>query len=265
MFADEDDCHAFLDLLAIVRELYEVEWQTFVLMKTHFHAKIRVPHGNISEAMKYLLSKFAQGWNRRRRRRGPLLEGRFKAPLIEDGRYALAVVRYIALNPVKASYCEHANGWRWTSHRALAGTEPPAEFLDLGWLRRTFDGPTLRDCQRQYRTYIDETETDPIEIVDAVLHGSPEFATDVRGMIGRNMHSIIVPRSYRALARPTLASLFCGVKNDLESRNHMVIRAQVVHGYTQAEIGRSLGLHPNTISKITRQIRRRHHSLIRIS
>ena len=264
MFADEDDCHAFLELLAIVRELYEVEWQMFVLMKTHFHAKVRVPHGNISEAMKYLLSKFAQGWNRRRRRRGPLLEGRFKAPLIEDGRYALTVVRYIALNPVKANYCEHPNGWRWTSHRALAGTEPPAEFLDLGWLRQAFDGPTLRDCQRQYRTYVDDTANDPIEIVDTVLHGSPEFATDVRGMIGRNMHGIIVPRSYRALARPTLASLFCDVKKDLESRNHLVIRAQVVHGYTQREIGRSLGLHPNTISKITRQIRRRHHSLIRI-
>ena len=56
IFADEDDCQAFVDLLAIVRELYEVEWQMFVIMKTHFHAKVRVPHGNISEAMKYLLS-----------------------------------------------------------------------------------------------------------------------------------------------------------------------------------------------------------------
>jgi DNA-directed RNA polymerase specialized sigma24 family protein len=82
------------------------------------------------------------------------------------------------------------------------------------------------------------------------------------------MHGIIVPRSYRALARPTLASLIRAIKvknNGLESRDQMVIRAQVVHGYTQAEIGRSLGLHPNTISKITRKIRRRHHVLIDVA
>ena len=264
LFADESDCRAFLDLMATARELYDVEWRMFVLMKTHFHAKVRVPHGNISDAMKYLLSKFAQQWNRRRRRRGPLLEGRFKAPLIEDGRYALTVVRYIALNPVKANYCDHPNGWRWTSHRALAGTEPPEEFLDMSWLRQMFDGPTLRDCQRQYQTYIDETEGDPIELVDTMFQGSPEFATDVRGLIGRTMHGIIVPRSYRALARPRLSSLFSGVRHDLGRRNSTIIRAQVVHGYTQAEIGRALGLHPNTISKITRQVRRTHLSLIHI-
>lgn len=264
IFADDDDCRAFLDLMAIVREMYEVEWRMFVLMKTHFHAKVRVPHGNIAEAMKFLLSKFAQRWNRRR---GPLLQGRFKAPLIEDGRYALTVIRYIALNPVKAKYCEHAAAWRWSSHRALAGMEPPTEILDLGWLRQTFDGPTLPDCQRQYRTYVDEAENDSVEIDDRVLVGSPEFTTDIRGVIGRKMHGIIVPRSYRALARPTLASLIRALKkkNGLESRNQMVIRAQVVHGYTQAEIGRSLGLHPNTISKITRKIRRRRHSLIDVA
>lgn len=259
LFVDDHDRIMFLELMKIVRELYHIEWQMFVLMNTHFHAKVRTPLGNVSAAMQQLISRFAQWWNQRRGRRGHLLEGRFKSPLIEDGRYALEVVRYIALNPVKANYVDRAADWPWSSHAALAGQQTPPEFLDIDWLRDCFEGPTIRDCRRQYRRYIDKTEHDPIEFLDAVATGSPDFEAEVRGLIGRRFHGIIVPRSYRALARPTLGALFAGINGDRAGRNHMVLRAQVAYGYTQAQIARSLSLHPNTISKITRTVRRQRY------
>ena len=64
------------------------------------------------------------------------------------------------------------------------------------------------------------------------------------------MHDVIIPRSYRALARPSLGELFMSCKDDLENRNRMIRRAQVVYGYRQSEIARTLNLHPNTVSKI---------------
>lgn len=264
LFRDDDDRFAFLQLMSLAMELYDVDWEMFVLMTSHFHAKVRTRHGNISAAMQFLLSQFAEGWNRRRRRHGPVLDGRFKAPLIEDGRYAFTVIRYIALNPVKANYVEHAKDWPWSSHRALAGLEPPPEFLQLEWLRNYFDGPTLRDCQRQYRLFVDESEQDPIEMGNPVAVGSTRFASRVREHIGNTMHQIIVPRSYRALGRPPLGSLFAEVRDDSDRRNQMVLRAQVVYGFTQAEIARTLCLHPNTISKITRRIRRQRYFFVRM-
>ena len=249
--------------MAIVREMFDVEWRMYVLMNTHFHAKIKTPHANISAAIGYLLSHFAQWWNRRRGRHGHLLEGRFKAPLIEDGWYSRNVIRYIALNPVKAGYVEDPCDWRWGSHRALAGLEPPAGFLDLGWLSQVFEGATLQACQREYRNFVDDTKHDAIDIVDAVLQSSPEFAVDLRQTIGSGMHRSHVPRRYRAVARPDLDSLFFDNDSHVESRNQMIIRAQVVHGYTQSEIARALDLHPNTISKITVAIRRKSLSLSR--
>ncbi|HEX4912931.1 MAG TPA: transposase, partial [Vicinamibacterales bacterium] len=121
LFVDDEDRNEFVERMAVVREMYEIEWRTYVLMNTHFHAKLKTPHANLAAAMQYLLSHFAKWWNRRRSRRGHLLEARYKAPLIEGGWYSGNVIRYIALNPVKANYVEHAADWRWGSHRALAG------------------------------------------------------------------------------------------------------------------------------------------------
>lgn len=264
LFCDDDDRFAFLELMSVAGETYDVDWEMFVLMGTHFHAKVRTHGANISATMQFLLSKFAEGWNRRRRRRGHVLEGRFKAPLIEDGRYAMAVIRYIALNPVKANYVEHAKDWPWSSHRALAGLQRPPAFLQIDWLRNYFDGPTLRDCQRQYRGFVDASEKQPIEMMDAVAIGSAPFASRVRELIATSMHRIIVPRSYRALGRPALGSLLAEVGDDLDRRNQMVLRAQVVYGYTQAEIARTLSVHPNTISKITRRIRHQRYFIVRM-
>lgn len=259
LFVDNDDRYAFLELMHETREIFDIVWQMFVLMKSHFHAKVWTPHGNISAAMKHLLSKYAQRWNRRHGRHGQLLRGRFKSPLIEDGNYALTVVRYIALNPVKANYVANACDWPWSSHRALCGLEPAPAFLDVDWLRSCFDGATLQDCQRQYRSYVDETANDPVAELDQVFTGSADGAFAVRELIGRRMHGIRVPRSYRALARPPLDRLFPDIDENLEGRNHMILRAQVVYGYTQAEIARGLSLHPNTISKITRKVRTQRH------
>ena len=264
LFVDDDDRFAFLELMSVAKEQYDVEWEMFVLMNTHFHAKVRTPHANISETMQFLLGCFAESWNRRHGRRGHLLEGRFKSRLIEDGRYALTVIRYIALNPVKANYVEHVSEWPWSSHRALAGLETPPEFLEVDWLRNYFDGPTLRECQRQYRSFVDVSEKEP-EFCDQVVTGSERFVSNVRDLIGNTMHRISVPRSYRALARPPLGLLFANLRDDLEGRNQMILRAQVVYGYKQSEIARSLGVHPNTISKITRRIRRQRHFFVRVA
>lgn len=265
MFGDDEDRHAFLELMKTISDKFVVEWQMFVLMKSHFHGKIKTPHGNISEAMKELLSKYAQQWNRRRGRHGQLLRGRFKAPVIEEGRYALNVIRYIALNPVKANYVARAADWPWSSHRALSRFETPPGFLTLDWLRNYFDGPTLIDCQRQYRRFVDDTANDPLDEIDAVFDGSADGASYVRDIINRRMHGVIVPRAYRTLAQEPLEALFPDVDDNLEGRNEMILRAQVVHGYTQAEIARALCLHPNTISKITRKVRSQRHYFVKVA
>ena len=262
IFIDHRDRLDFLELLSAARERFNVLWRSFVLMNTHYHLEVETPEGNISKVMRYINGVFTQRWNRRHRTSGHVFEGRFKSPLIEDGFYGRNVLRYIALNPVEANYVQHAAEWPWSSHRALAGLVSPPEFLDLEWLRRDFDGTSLRECQRHYQEFIDREEKNLQEFGDEIVVGSELYRSNVRELIGTTMHGIVVPRSYRALARPPLGKLLCGLGEDLDRRNQMIIRAQVVYGYQQSEIGRALGLHSNTISKITRAIKHQRYFVV---
>ena len=263
IFLDHRDRLDFLELLSAARERFNVLWRSWVLMNTHYHLEVETPEGNISKVMRYINGVFTQRWNRRHRTCGHVFAGRFKSPLIEDGFYGRNVLRYIALNPVEAGYVQHAAEWPWSSHRALAGLVSPPEFLDLEWLRRDFEGNSLQECQRNYQKFIDREEMNLQEFGDEIVVGSELYRSNVRELIGTTMHGIVVPRSYRALARPPLGKLFCGLGDDLDRRNQLIIRAQVVYGYQQSEIGRALALHSNTISKITRAIRHQRYFVVK--
>jgi REP element-mobilizing transposase RayT len=264
IFVSHEDRLDFLELLSAAKERFRVLWRAFVLMNTHYHLEVETPEGNISKVMKFINGVFTQRWNRRHGTTGHVFEGRFKSPLIEDGFYARGVLRYIALNPVAANYVTHAAEWPWSSHRATAGLVAAPEFLDLDWLRRDFDGRSLQECQRQYQDFIDHEEHSLMDFGDEIVVGSDEYRSNVRELIGKTRYQIDVPRSYRALARPPLGLLFRGLGEDLDQRNRMILRAQVVYGYSQAEIARALGVHSNTISKITSAIKHQRYFVVRV-
>jgi len=48
--------------------------------------------------MAYILKRF----NKRHRRVGPLLQGRYQAILVDKDNYLLTLCRYVVLNPVRA-------------------------------------------------------------------------------------------------------------------------------------------------------------------
>ena len=251
IFLDDRDRIVFLETLSAARELFGVRWRSFNLMNTHYHLKVQTPEGNISQAMKFVNGAFTQSWNRRHRTTGHLFEGRFKSPLVENGYYSRNVVHYIALNPVEACYVRHAAEWPWSSHRALAGLVSPPEFLDSDWLRNCFDGATLQVCQRQYQRFIDDEELRLTDFGDEFVVGSADDPVQ-RSRVDRRDDAR--PRGSAQLpgvgAAASSRTLFAGFLDDLDRRNVMVIRAQVVYGYTQAEIARALGVHSNTFSKI---------------
>ena len=262
IFRDDTDRLCFLELLARAHQRYHAQWRSFQIMNTHYHLAVKTPYANLPEIMKCVNGDYAQAWNRRHRRFGHLFAERYKAIAVEDDRYAQAVLSYIAHNPVEAGYVTHPADWVWSSYRATAGLVEPPEFLDLDWLQGFYGGRTRTEAQAAHREHIEKGQTAYDGSFDAVVVGSPEFEGDVRREIGRTMSQLMVPRSYRALARPPLGKLFADVHDDLERRNLMIRRAHVVYGYRQSEIARTLAVHPNTISKIVRRMKRQRFFLV---
>ena len=90
--------------------LTAVSLYAYVLLDNHFHILVRTPRANLSAFMQRLLTAYALYARYKHRRPGHVFQGRFRAKLVEDDVYLLAVTRYIHLNPVKIAACRRMNG-----------------------------------------------------------------------------------------------------------------------------------------------------------
>jgi putative transposase len=79
VFETDLDRKAFLSRLGEVCTSHGWRVHAWVLMGNHFHLLLETPEANLASGMKYLLGTFSQAWNRARKRRGHVFQGRYKA------------------------------------------------------------------------------------------------------------------------------------------------------------------------------------------
>jgi REP element-mobilizing transposase RayT len=120
----------------------------WVLMTNHFHLVLKTPDPNLSKGMQWLNSAYANSFNRIHRRGGHLFQGRFKAFLIDEESYFADVLRYVVLNPVRATMCARPEEYRWSSYRATAALEAAPDWPDVRAVHRLF-GPDVRQAGRR--------------------------------------------------------------------------------------------------------------------
>ena len=132
IFFKDTHRYEFLNLLGKTKEIYGIEIHAYCLMSNHYHLIIRTPRGNISQAMKYLNSTFAQYVNLTMHRDGPLFRGRFKAIVVNADEYLVRLSRYIHLNPLEAKMVTSLLKFRWSSYLSYIGRAKSEEWLSRG-------------------------------------------------------------------------------------------------------------------------------------
>ena len=135
---DEIDYMRFLELLGVAVSRFGWRCHAYCLMPNHFHLVVETPQANISAGMQWLNGRYAQWFNIRYGFSGHLFQGRFYGDLVQSAYHLLELVRYIALNPVRAGLCRDASGWRWSSYRAMVGEAKSTALLTVGWLQAQF-------------------------------------------------------------------------------------------------------------------------------
>jgi hypothetical protein len=103
-------------------------------MNTHAHLIIQSPddeNTTISNIIHDIASLYARDYNSRHKRVGHFFGERFRSPIVEDDSYGLALLRYIAQNPVRAGIVKKPGDWRWSSYLLYETGElnPYVEFL----------------------------------------------------------------------------------------------------------------------------------------
>ena len=101
IFRDDRDRQHFLELLAEMVLRFGVRWHAYVLMENHYHLLLELTEANLSRAVQWLNVSYSVWFNRRYGRSGHLFQGRFKSVLVNRDEWALALSRYLHLNPVR--------------------------------------------------------------------------------------------------------------------------------------------------------------------
>jgi putative transposase len=251
IYRDDEDREAFLTPLAWVVERFGWICHAYCMMDNHFDLLIETPQPNLSRGMRQLNGVYTQRFNRRHRRVGHLLQGRFKAILIERDAYLLELARYIVLNPVRAKMVKNPSRYPWSSYRPTLGSDPTPPGLTIGWVLDQF-AKTKPAARKRYAAFVHAGigNASPWgEVKGQILLGGKAFVKQLAPRLKESSSVAEIPKRQRRLYRPALKTLLAGV-NSKTARNKALARAYLQHGYTLIEIGRAAGLHYATVSRI---------------
>jgi REP element-mobilizing transposase RayT len=161
IFRDDTDRRRFLQTLGEACERFGLVVHAYCLMPNHYHLLAGTPRANLSRAIGWLQATYCIRFNRRHGRGGHLVQGRFKAHLIDADAYAKRLVRYVHLNPVRprdrrkpvpSDRRQFFEKYPWSSHRAYASSGPGTpDWLCTEWLSYWSDG--RGDTSRARRAY----------------------------------------------------------------------------------------------------------------
>lgn len=218
IYRDQRDRRHFLELLAEMAARFRVRLHGFVLMDNHYHLLLELIEANLSRAVQWLNVSYSVWFNRRHERSGHLFQGRFQSVAVSPHEWALALSRYVHLNPVRiqslglsptdrqvqraglspapdaAQVRERMallRRYRWSSYRAYIGLEPAPEWLECQTVLG-LGGGAGAEPRRQYREYVERAvreglEKSPWESVrERAVLGGAEFLAGLRKHVSGN-------------------------------------------------------------------------------
>jgi REP-associated tyrosine transposase len=152
---DEDRVYFLAELGRVAKEK---GWIVLAvcLMGNHYHVIVETPLNNLVEGMHLLATRVAVRFNREHGRTGHVFESRFKSPPVETQEYFEYLLGYLALNPVEAGFCRHAEDWKWSSFGAVVRGEDTMVDTARLFARLADGGP---DPRATYRRCLERAES----------------------------------------------------------------------------------------------------------
>jgi REP element-mobilizing transposase RayT len=252
IFLDEKDYASFLEVLCLAVERFNWLLHAYCLMSNHYHILIETPEGNLSRGMRQINGVYTQQFNRRHTRVGHVVQGRYKAIIVDKDAYLLELCRYVVLNPVRAHIVEKPEEWKWSSYRSTLGNRKGNSCLTTDWILLQF-GNEWKEAIRRYKDFVHAgvKEESPLKKVTGQMFlGGDNFIEKLRGFIRGKETLKEIPRVQRYITRPSLEKMFRGKT----VKDKTVYRAHVTYGYTLKEIAEYLGVYYTTISRAVKRV-----------
>jgi hypothetical protein len=212
--------------------------------------------------MKHINGACTTYFNVKRRRAGPLFQGRYKAILVDKDEYAKELSRYIHLNPVRAGIIAKPGEYSWSSYRAYAGPAFPPQWLHREFIL-TFFGSDEGMARKRYRDFVEgevaKGSPSPFENVTAsTILGRESFVEWVRNkFLNEVQPDRELPALRQLAARPTLEAIrveaeVLFVNDRLMARRIGLYLCRRHTGLKLREIGAAYGLGESAVTQASR-------------
>jgi REP element-mobilizing transposase RayT len=269
IYRDQRDREHFLEVLAEMVARFRVRLHCFVLMDNHYHLLLELIEANLSRAVQWLNVSYSVWFNRRHGRSGHLFQGRFKSVAVSPEEWALALSRYVHLNPVRIQTLGLSKRdrpaqrvglspapdaarvreriallrrYRWSSYRAYLGLERAPEWLECRTVLE-LGGGIRSEQRRRYRAYVERAVREGLEkspwesVQEQAVLGGAEFVAGLRKYLGGDEQEQRGAR--RLLAeRPPIEAVIAAVEK-VKGRKWAEFRDQ--HGDTGRDMALYLG------------------------
>ena len=239
IFTDDSEYEYFLERLEVSTARFGIRCPAYCLMPNHLHLVLEPRAYPISRLMQHLNSAYCLWFNRRHRRVGHVLQGRFKSILVDSDGYFLRLLRYVLRNPVRANRADHAVAWRWSSCRATFGLTDSPDFLDIERVWRALDAENPGEARQRLMTFLADASDDR-GWDEVVAIGSAAFRQGLEPALRPSRENEDFLYSARFASRPSLAELLARAETSTDLERAMR-RAFYESAYTLRDIGRYLG------------------------
>ena len=144
IFYDDRDREFFLKQISITKIEFNYMLYSYCLMSNHVHMVIRCQDIFLSKSIQSLLIRYVYYFNKKYKRKGPLVQDRFKSKQVECLQYLIDGCRYVHRNPENAGI-ELTQNYKWSSYREYTNKMTK---LDTSFALELLDG------QENFEEYI---------------------------------------------------------------------------------------------------------------
>ena len=270
IFKDDEDRQRLKERLAEAAEDFGVRVLLYCFMSNHVHLLVETPYGNLSRFMSSVLTGYTVYFNRRHKRVGHLMQGRYGSQVVEGDKYLLKLSRYIHLNPVRVGAWkekpqierrDYLRKYQWSSYRGYAGLGKADDWVVYGPLWDMTPG--RGKAKSRYRGYVEMglvTKDEEMEEAlkgSALAIGSESFREDVhmaheQHAAGQKRREDVSLRNVRKLEKPETILLkvsevmnvsvgdICRKRRDATARALAAVGLTRHCGMTQREVAERL-------------------------
>jgi putative transposase len=204
IFKTRKDREQFLSYLESAAERYNAVIHAYCLMGNHYHLLLQTPLGNLSRIMRHINGAYTTYYNVKKQRIGHLLQGRYKALLVDMDAYAQELSRYIHLNPVRAGIVKRPEEYLWSSYRHYINMDSDPKWLHTGFILSYFNR-SISKAKKAYRQFVEslaeQVYENPLkDVVGSTILGNDDFVSQIKE---KYLHGKRADRNVPALKKLT--------------------------------------------------------------